>query len=708
MASHVVARLLQIQQELTDLQSLSKPTPDALQRLQALANELQALQAGPSAPPPPCPPPPPPPVFAGYNNFFPQYGAELPGCGQCGQCDLCYDPCAPAACGNPLPLSVFQGPNGCAPAYTIQGPPGLIGPAGPTGPEGPGGGGGGFATLEDSCNGGTLYYERVPNTFDSIGLITAGPLVRNIPNIANTFNSPSLSITGGNCRGQYATDLQATRTLATEVASGTGAVIAGGANNLSDGFYANVVGGNGNWVNQSTWADNLAFYANIESSIGGVTITYNPYIPIDVSYIPDPETGETTVITINPNITADSENDRNFALFLFFSSVPGGSILGGQGNTIYPAIQFPLISTLPTTSQNIILGGVSNSITGCYSSILNGLYNTINDSFENQEEEVRLTGFNTVVNGQGNVLTGCSNVVVSGGTNTVTNSFSTQVHGEGNVVDLSNNSAICSGENNSIISANYSVICGGEDNRITNNFCFLAGRGLTTFSEGQTAVGRYNDPTNFSGDPPNPRIFMVGGGNSGAPVNLFSVTADGNAHISGSLYTTAGADYAEYFESDTDVVSLVIPGKTVVINSDTGKVRPATEGVPQILGVVRPKRAAMSIIGNTAEDYWHDKYLSDDMGQPVYTGTYVAPPTGTSSPWNTYQRTSSTGTYREVRMLNPAYNPSVPYTPRSARPEWNPIGLLGRVLLIPGQPVSPKWIRLRAYNSKYDEWYITP
>jgi len=77
-------------------------------------------------------------VFAGYNNFFPVYGAEPQGCGGCGECNACCDaPCAPAACGNPLPLSVFQGPNGCAPAYTIQGPPGLVGPQGPTGFTGP-------------------------------------------------------------------------------------------------------------------------------------------------------------------------------------------------------------------------------------------------------------------------------------------------------------------------------------------------------------------------------------------------------------------------------------------------------------------------------------------------------------------------------------------------------------------------------------------
>jgi len=142
MNSPVVARLLVIQQELSELQTLTKPTPAALERLQHITTELQALQTGAHSPPahiplplPPVPDPP-PPVFAGYNNFFPLYGAEPQGCGGCGACAVCCDPCAPAACGNPLPLSVFQGPNGCAPAYTIQGPPGLKGDQGPTGPAG--------------------------------------------------------------------------------------------------------------------------------------------------------------------------------------------------------------------------------------------------------------------------------------------------------------------------------------------------------------------------------------------------------------------------------------------------------------------------------------------------------------------------------------------------------------------------------------------
>ena len=47
---------------------------------------------------------------------------------------------------------------------------------------------------------------------------------------------------GGNTRGSYATDLQRSRALATQVASGNGSVIAGGANNISSGVYSITAG----------------------------------------------------------------------------------------------------------------------------------------------------------------------------------------------------------------------------------------------------------------------------------------------------------------------------------------------------------------------------------------------------------------------------------------------------------------------------------
>ena len=57
---------------------------------------------------------------------------------------------------------------------------------------------------------------------------------------------PDNTAAGGNKRGQFANDLQRARTYPTDVASGFGSTISGGANNEAGGLYATVVGGNMN------------------------------------------------------------------------------------------------------------------------------------------------------------------------------------------------------------------------------------------------------------------------------------------------------------------------------------------------------------------------------------------------------------------------------------------------------------------------------
>ena len=56
--------------------------------------------------------------------------------------------------------------------------------------------------------------------------------------------APDSTAAGGNARGSYAVDWQTTRGAATQVASGTGATIAGGINNTASGAQATVGGGN--------------------------------------------------------------------------------------------------------------------------------------------------------------------------------------------------------------------------------------------------------------------------------------------------------------------------------------------------------------------------------------------------------------------------------------------------------------------------------
>ena len=46
-------------------------------------------------------------------------------------------------------------------------------------------------------------------------------------------------------------------------------------------------------------------------------------------------------------------------------------------------------------------------------------------------------------------------------------------------------------------------------------------------------------------------------------------------------------------------------------------------------------------------------------------------------------------------ILNPNYNPDYTYTPRSQRPEWNLVGLLGQIHVNKNARISPRWIKMK-------------
>ena len=57
---------------------------------------------------------------------------------------------------------------------------------------------------------------------------------------------PDNGVAGGNARGQYAVDLQLSRSAATQVASGNYSVLTGGQNNCASGTFSAILGGCGN------------------------------------------------------------------------------------------------------------------------------------------------------------------------------------------------------------------------------------------------------------------------------------------------------------------------------------------------------------------------------------------------------------------------------------------------------------------------------
>ncbi|TDK51193.1 hypothetical protein E1832_03955 [Antarcticimicrobium luteum] len=66
----------------------------------------------------------------------------------------------------------------------------------------------------------------------------------------------------------------------------------------------------------------------------------------------------------------------------------------------------------------------------------------------------------------------------------------------------------------------------------------------------------------------------------------------------------------------------------------------------------------------------------------------------------------ATRTTQQRKVLNPAYDPSIPYTPRLERPEWDAVGVIGICRVLAGQPVGPRWIRMRDVSETVEEWLV--
>jgi len=104
--------------------------------------------------------------------------------------------------------------------------------------------------------GRQLYNTTIPNLAQPVLLVQPDSAQRPEANIdiailprgqgAIIAGVPDFTDVGGNKRGQYAVDLQMLRGAASAVASGNGAVIAGGDNNTASGVRSVISGGSGN------------------------------------------------------------------------------------------------------------------------------------------------------------------------------------------------------------------------------------------------------------------------------------------------------------------------------------------------------------------------------------------------------------------------------------------------------------------------------
>ena len=197
----------------------------------------------------------------------------------------------------------------------------------------------------------------------------------------------------------------------------------------------------------------------------------------------------------------------------------------------------------------------------------------------------------------------------------------------------------------------------------------------TIANQYQYVVGKYSKdtlaPTSTSDTTIGAGLFIVGIGSSDdARNNGFRINPAGKAYATGTL-GTSGADYAEYFEwIDGNPNSEDRRGRFVTL--DGNKIRYATNDDNYILGIVS---AEPTVVGDIQSEMWHDMYLKDIYGNKMVEVVEV--------PETTDENGVVIPAHIERRwILNPEYNPDMEYISREIRPEWDAIGIVGKLVVI--------------------------
>lgn len=166
------------------------------------------------------------------------------------------------------------------------------------------------------------------------------------------------------------------------------------------------------------------------------------------------------------------------------------------------------------------------------------------------------------------------------------------------------------------------------------------------------------------------RLIIGNGSSDTSRSNCFRVS-DNAVYASGN-YNASGADYAEMFEwADGNPNGEDRAGRFVTL--DGAKIRLSGPEDDYIIGVVSGNP---SVVGDVHDDQWQGMYLYDIFGRPLWEDVEVPEellPDGTViCPVHTEHR----------QKLNPDYDNSQEYQPRSERPEWDAVGMLGKLVAV--------------------------
>lgn len=197
------------------------------------------------------------------------------------------------------------------------------------------------------------------------------------------------------------------------------------------------------------------------------------------------------------------------------------------------------------------------------------------------------------------------------------------------------------------------------------------GWGTIAGGQAQTAMGKFNIK-----DTKNRLIIGIGTSDTNRK-NGMTVDQSGNGWFAGTV-TSTGADYAEYFEwadgnpNAEDRIGLVV-------TLDFDKIRFAQPG-DEVLGVVS---GTALVLGDNSEYEWKNKYLTDKYGRAQYemVEEFIESNHYDLETMACTVVTESVGMFQHPK-LNPEFDPTQEYVKRSDRPEWDAIGMIGKLHVI--------------------------
>lgn len=195
--------------------------------------------------------------------------------------------------------------------------------------------------------------------------------------------------------------------------------------------------------------------------------------------------------------------------------------------------------------------------------------------------------------------------------------------------------------------------------------------------------------------------------------------SNGNCYNDGTWSTTA-ADYAEMFEwADGNTSNEDRVGYPVVLEGNKVRIATESDNPALIIGIVS---AAPGVLGDNDLQKWNGWAARDDWGRPIMRTISMVKWTGVSDQEQRYRvdhvpedvNIPADAEYYDTEEVaySEDWDRSIPYTPREERPEWSPIGMLGKLRMHAGQPAGDRWIKMRTVkedeqgNPLIEEWLV--